>query len=255
MVNSSSDNLEIAIKKNKHNVQPTVKEAPHLILNAANMKMAKFQVYIGINAWWLLWKHAISVRDREVGGVLIGEFCKENTCSSHYLDISAIIKAEHANEEQASLTFTHQTWNKLHEQVDENYPNKDIVGWYHTHPGFGVKLSSKDKFIHDNFFNLPYQMALVLDPINMNYLYYLSNKGKYGSSNKIFVYINGNCRKDISRLAKMSYPQELDKFENYVTRMRNRYMQKNYQDYRFAICFNDSESKNLTEELLLTVPD
>ena len=39
------------------------------------------------------------------------------------------------------------------------------MGWYHTHPDFGIFLSSHDLFIHRNFFDQPLQVAYVVDPI------------------------------------------------------------------------------------------
>ena len=39
-----------------------------------------------------------------------------------------------------------------------------MVGWYHTHPGWGVFLSGMDTFICDHFFNKPLDVALVIDP-------------------------------------------------------------------------------------------
>ncbi len=47
---------------------------------------------------------------------------------------------------------------------DRDYPDERIVGWYHSHPGFGVFLSEHDTFIHKNFFSSPQQVAWVYDP-------------------------------------------------------------------------------------------
>ena len=47
---------------------------------------------------------------------------------------------------------------------DSRYPDQRIVGWYHSHPGFGVFLSEHDLFIHRNFFSDPAQIAWVYDP-------------------------------------------------------------------------------------------
>jgi hypothetical protein len=47
---------------------------------------------------------------------------------------------------------------------DAQYPDDRIVGWYHSHPGFGVFLSEHDIFIHRNFFSDPNQVAWVFDP-------------------------------------------------------------------------------------------
>jgi len=47
-----------------------------------------------------------------------------------------------------------------------DYPKLRIVGWYHSHPGFGVEFSEMDVFIQKNFFPSPTQIALVTDPLN-----------------------------------------------------------------------------------------
>ena len=41
-----------------------------------------------------------------------------------------------------------------------------MLGWFHSHPGYGVFLSGMDMFIENNFFNLPYQVAYVVDPLS-----------------------------------------------------------------------------------------
>jgi hypothetical protein len=48
--------------------------------------------------------------------------------------------------------------------MDGKHQGKRVVGWYHTHPGFGVFLSDRDQFIHKSFFDLPFQVAFVYDP-------------------------------------------------------------------------------------------
>jgi hypothetical protein len=48
--------------------------------------------------------------------------------------------------------------------MNSQHPDQTIVGWYHTHPGFGIFLSEMDVFICEHFFNLPWQTAFVFDP-------------------------------------------------------------------------------------------
>ena len=38
-----------------------------------------------------------------------------------------------------------------------------VLGWYHTHPGWGLFLSAHDQFIHGNFYGGPHHVALVID--------------------------------------------------------------------------------------------
>lgn len=72
--------------------------------------------------------------------------------------------AAEARSQAASLVFTHDTWAELHREAEQKYPNQSIVGWHHTHPDFGIFLSSYDKFIHQNFFPQAWQVAMVVDP-------------------------------------------------------------------------------------------
>ena len=51
------------------------------------------------------------------------------------------------------VTFTQDTWEHIYQIKDRDYPDARIVGWYHSHPGFGVFLSDHDTFIHKNFFS------------------------------------------------------------------------------------------------------
>src|SRR5208337_2037861 len=62
------------------------------------------------------------------------------------------------------VTFTADTWQHIQVLMDKQYPDLRIVGWYHTHPGHGVFLSEMDVFLHESFFGLPWQAALVYDP-------------------------------------------------------------------------------------------
>ena len=99
---------------------------------------------------------------REIGGVLVGEVLRD--AAGPYLRVDTTIDALHADEKGAELTFTHATWDHIHKEMDGKHKDKRVVGWYHTHPGFGVFLSDRDQFIHKSFFNLPFQIALVYDP-------------------------------------------------------------------------------------------
>jgi hypothetical protein len=63
------------------------------------------------------------------------------------------------------VTFTHQTWSKINSEMDTKFVHLSIVGWYHTHPDFGIFLSDRDRFIQEHFFSGPGQIAHVIDPI------------------------------------------------------------------------------------------
>lgn len=107
--------------------------------------------------------HARESVDAEVGGVLVGEIGED--AQGQFVDVRAIIRATAAREARAHITFTHETWTAIHTALDRDYPDFQIVGWYHTHPGFGVEFSAMDRFIQENFFSGKTQIAFLTDPL------------------------------------------------------------------------------------------
>ncbi len=105
-------------------------------------------------------QHARSNSKTEVCGVLIGE---ETNSGSN---ITARIPGLNAAQAGTYVTFTQDTWEQIYKVKDKEYPDARILGWYHSHPGFGVFLSDHDTFIHKNFFSSPMQLAWVYDPLS-----------------------------------------------------------------------------------------
>lgn len=122
-----------------------------------------FPVFLHQRVNRLITQHARQNSQREVGGVLLGDV-RQDENKQLYLVITHALQAELANETRGQLTFTQETWLKIHQSHEMQYPDKAIVGWYHTHPGWTIFLSPWDLFIHQNFFKQPWQIALVVDP-------------------------------------------------------------------------------------------
>src|SRR5215469_6546777 len=103
-------------------------------------------------------QHSRTSMKAEVCGVLIGSMDNDRTV------IEACIPGINAAQGGAHVTFTQDAWEHIYKIKDQEYPEERIVGWYHSHPGFGVFLSDHDTFIHKNFFSAPLQVAWVYDP-------------------------------------------------------------------------------------------
>jgi len=111
--------------------------------------------------------HADSSLQREVAGILIGPHPEKQPDGRYVVHISDAIIAKHTRMQGASVTYTPESWRYVNDRLAEMYPNEEavIVGWYHTHPGFGIFLSGMDQFIHQNFFTQTWHIAMVLDPL------------------------------------------------------------------------------------------
>lgn len=108
-------------------------------------------------------EHGGSRTDVEVCGVLVGKGYRDEY--GPYVYVEGMIRGNYAGSQLAQVTFTAETWNYMQEVMDRAFPDKRIIGWYHTHPGFGIFLSPMDLFIHENFFSASDQLAIVYDPL------------------------------------------------------------------------------------------
>jgi proteasome lid subunit RPN8/RPN11 len=106
--------------------------------------------------------HALSQPDTEVCGVLVGTLFRDAIGPWGF--VAANIRGNYAAGRNAQVTFTSETWTDIHRQMEERFPRQKILGWYHSHPGFGIFLSDMDVFIHEHFFSGSGQVAFVDDP-------------------------------------------------------------------------------------------
>ncbi len=107
--------------------------------------------------------HAKDSLEAEICGVLIGSPCQDE--EGDFVHVAAVIQGAHAAEGSRHVTFTQETWNGIHAAMERDHPRLQIVGWYHSHPGFGVEFSEMDLFIQKNFFAGAMQIGLVIDPL------------------------------------------------------------------------------------------
>ena len=122
-----------------------------------------FRVFVHPDVQKQILVHAGENSTVEICGILVGQWQKDER--GPYVAITNSIRGGAATSKFAEVTFTHETWAKINKEMDEKFADKSIVGWYHTHPDFGIFLSDRDRFIHEHFFSGPGQIAYVVDPV------------------------------------------------------------------------------------------
>jgi proteasome lid subunit RPN8/RPN11 len=123
------------------------------------------RVFISQEALQQVDEHAHSNLDVEVGGVLMGHLREGETHLS--IDVLAALPAVSADHGPVHFTFTADAWARIHEDRSDQYPDLQIVGWFHTHPDLGVFYSADDVVVHSAAFVMPWQVGLVLDPVRL----------------------------------------------------------------------------------------
>jgi proteasome lid subunit RPN8/RPN11 len=154
-------------------------------------------------------RHALSDTSVELGGILLGKECLDPATGAPFVWITQSLEAKHYANTQASFTYTHDSWEEITRERDRRFPDFDIVGWYHTHPNFGIFLSHHDLFIHHNFFAQALQVAYVVDPINQTRGFFQWHDG--GMKQVAGYYLTAD-RGDRIALARMA--NDLEKIPN-----------------------------------------
>lgn len=119
------------------------------------------RIFLAAEALEEMNRHAAGEMDHEIGGIMVGTVVDG---PGPVVIVENVIRGTHMTHTRGSVTFTHESWSEINRTIDTQYADKKIVGWYHSHPGFGIFLSSYDLFIHQNFFAAPWQIAFVTDP-------------------------------------------------------------------------------------------
>jgi proteasome lid subunit RPN8/RPN11 len=122
-------------------------------------------VFLDLRAADAIERHALSDTSVELGGILLGHECLDEETGAPFVLVTQSLAAKHYESTQASFTYTHDSWAEITRERDQTHPDLDIVGWYHTHPDFGIFLSGHDLFIQHHFFAQPLQVAYVVDPL------------------------------------------------------------------------------------------
>lgn len=102
-------------------------------------------------------------QDSELGGVLVGTVGKASR--RRFVEIVDFIPASKGVSHRASFEFTNEAQKEIHDVMEKRFKDYRVVGWFHTHPGYGIFLSSADQFIDENYFNEIYHVAMVIDPV------------------------------------------------------------------------------------------
>lgn len=126
-------------------------------------RRADFRVFFTEAVHKGIWRHASENLSVEICGVMVGTWATD--ADGPYASITEYIRCDGATQKFAEVTFTHDSWSQINREMDTKYKDLRIIGWYHSHPNFGIFLSDRDGFIQQHFFAGAGQIALVVDPV------------------------------------------------------------------------------------------
>ena len=158
-----------------------------------------------------------AVRDtsRELAALLVGQL-GENAEGDFVLVEDAIEVP--ISEDQVSR-FNTRSWQQARRVARTKHQDKIIVGWYHTHPGTGLELSSEEREVHSSFFPESWQIMYLVDPVSRDRNFFRTVEGRLCPVKGFRVYGREGPQTSSERAAApaASGPQEAMK-ERYLER-------------------------------------
>ncbi len=100
---------------------------------------------------------------QEQAGILIGRVYRDPS-GFLYTVVTAAIPVEDAEASIAQVKLRASSWPPIWQELLKDQ-ELQIIGWYHSHPGYGIFLSATDRQTQNTYFAAPWQLALVVDPI------------------------------------------------------------------------------------------
>ena len=137
---------------------PALPEDPH----AAARPAGAADVWISPEVDRRVMAH-LRAHDVEQGGLLVGQaFADPRDGSVAHVRVLRCAAAQAAHGTAFSLRMESGVWLAAQSLLA---PGELIVGWYHSHPGLTAFFSDTDRQTQRAFFNHPYSVGWVIDPV------------------------------------------------------------------------------------------
>jgi len=111
--------------------------------------------------------------DKEVMGLIMGRTFRD--AEGEY-SIACDIATTKLDSTSISVRFDHDSLEELFESIDGS-AGDSVIGWYHSHPGFGCYLSDVDIRTHSGIFGEGLGFAVVLDPADETLMVFTVENG------------------------------------------------------------------------------
>jgi len=128
-----------------------------------NCKMCIPEVIIGLDVIERIKERCKAASPNETIGFFVGYRC--TTDDGCKLTIVKDIIAGPVMGYRASAEVTKESRGIFLKQILDKYPDCSEVGWWHSHPNFGCFMSGTDEGNHLKWYDNPFSIALVYDPI------------------------------------------------------------------------------------------
>ena len=122
-------------------------------------------VHMDYEAFNQAYEHAKNNVPYEIGGFVMGYVGRWK--NEYYLRIKKVIPVK-SKSTYVTVEFLSSDVGQTVSEINKIKTKYGyyILGWYHSHPGYTCKPSRLDLRSHITYFREPYQVGLIIDPLN-----------------------------------------------------------------------------------------
>lgn len=121
---------------------------------------------------------------KEVMGLLLGRIYADDDGEYAVVEEAVTSKLE---SDRVMVRFDREDMGALVDAIDNMSPDTDIVGWYHSHLGYGCFMSETDVKTQDGLFGGACGFALVVDPKIKEIAVFDSSPGSPGVAQMVIL--------------------------------------------------------------------
>jgi proteasome lid subunit RPN8/RPN11 len=126
----------------------------------------------------------------ELGGLLVGNVISIDDLNEGLVVIVVkyAVQSDDFNSTSVSLSMNPTVWQSANQlSTTETF----VIGWYHSHPNLGAYFSGVDRKTQKDFFNSPYNLGLVIDPIRNEEKWFIGEESIEVNSTKVKSGLDG----------------------------------------------------------------
>lgn len=112
----------------------------------------------------------------ERGGGLAGRYGVDPE-GQRFIVITDVLPAPDAPATPVRIDIRPEDWADIRAAI-ARLPGRRLLGWYHSHPGLGVRMSLVDRETQRRTFGVDWQVGLVVDPWSRDYRFHVGPRAR-----------------------------------------------------------------------------
>jgi TolA-binding protein len=151
--------------------RPPTEDPALAVKIAGSFEGGDVRVFLPMEVFEELERRVLRARESELSGILLGDLYRSPAFD--YLEVEGFLPLR-----DTGARFTPETWEALYAELDRRKSDTNIIGWFFSDPSGNLALEGYRQFVHESFFDDPYQVAMGIDPSSGRYRFFQWKEGE-----------------------------------------------------------------------------